>query len=94
MKRGQGTCSTFQSFQLRYHARTTFIDEQTRTDLGMCTYHGYIWTYRHSAYGTTELCDTYTYVKVTPILQRIFNNEIKSVFLTSNKCYYYTKWLA
>ena len=26
MKRGRGTCSTFQSFQLTYHARTTFID--------------------------------------------------------------------
>ena len=25
MKRGRGTCSTFQSFQLTYHARTTFI---------------------------------------------------------------------
>ena len=26
MKRGQGTCSRFQSFQLTYHAHTTLID--------------------------------------------------------------------
>ena len=26
MKRGQGMCSTFQSFQLTYHAHTTFIE--------------------------------------------------------------------
>ena len=26
MKRGRGTCSTFQSFQLTYHECTTFID--------------------------------------------------------------------